>query len=332
MKRGGPSHPKLEQLGDLLDLRPREVVGIVELLHHFTDQYAYRGDVGRFSNRVIAKRCDWDGDGADLVDAMLRAGILDAHPVHRLVVHDWPDHAPEYTKKKIKAGVGWAVDDEPPPQTGAKPASEPPQPVDAEVAPPRPDDSGDPPEDSGRSPEKSGLPRQGKAGQAKPEPGQATGGDEPPDKPPPRTRARKRTAAAQSPAPESLDDEQRAALIDWLERRGWGWYRSQLQVSVTKCLAHFRSTGQLRASWYATVQKWVTGDIERLDDPQHAALRAQIVERSRKAREVAQLESDMAAAGEEGDGSATSTEPAADGELPWLRMTDLGPTPPEEAA
>ena len=46
MKRGAPAHPKLAKLAKLLGIRKREAVGIVELLHHFTDEYAWRGDVG----------------------------------------------------------------------------------------------------------------------------------------------------------------------------------------------------------------------------------------------------------------------------------------------
>ena len=123
MKPGGINHPKVEELGDVLGIRLREARGIIEALIHFTNQYAERGDVGRFTDAQIAKRLDWGGKGEDperLIAGLLSTKWLEPHGAHRFVLHDWPDHAPDYTKRKVKGaaerpGPGWAEDDPEPP-------------------------------------------------------------------------------------------------------------------------------------------------------------------------------------------------------------------------
>lgn len=122
MKQGALGHPKMRRLARSLGLPRLHAAGMVEALFHFTNEYAYRGDVGRFSDDEIADVLEWGGDPAALTTALLEAGWADYHPIHRLVIHDWPDHAPDYTKRKAngipdgKGGwkhepVGWAVDD-----------------------------------------------------------------------------------------------------------------------------------------------------------------------------------------------------------------------------
>ncbi len=242
MKRGAPSHPKLESLGEALGLRKREVVGLVELLHHFTDTYAVRGDIGRFSNQQIARRVDWEDDPDQLIDALIAVGLVDIHPVHRLVVHDWKDHAPEYTKRKVGKGansadpLGWAVDDVPP----------------------------DPPSGSSRiNPDESGLPRQGKASQ-----GKAGGGKTPAATAAPRRRSRPRKKP-ETPPPDRLDPEAMAKLRDWLEGNSWWWFEPRLELSVARCLEHWRGKGETRVDWVASCRTWIGRDVERLLEPRH---------------------------------------------------------------
>ena len=123
MKPSSFDHPKTEDFADRLGIRMREAWGILDRLFAITTQHAHRGDVGsRFTNRQLARRLDWDeSEGVDkLVGALSSAGFLDPHPVHRFVVHDWSDHAPEYVKRKIRESTaGWAVNDRP--DTGATP-------------------------------------------------------------------------------------------------------------------------------------------------------------------------------------------------------------------
>lgn len=93
MKRGTPDHPKTRQLSLLLRLKRYEVVGVLESLWHFTAAYAKRGDIGRWPNATIAAAIEWTADADELIKALTDAGFLDNDPRHRLLVHDWADHA-----------------------------------------------------------------------------------------------------------------------------------------------------------------------------------------------------------------------------------------------
>lgn len=102
MKRGTPDHPKTLALMDSLACPKPMAVGILELLWHFTARYAPQGDIGRWSDANIAAGVCWAGDPSALVRALLSSGWLDEHAKHRLVVHDWHDHADDATKKHIQ--------------------------------------------------------------------------------------------------------------------------------------------------------------------------------------------------------------------------------------
>lgn len=102
MKRGTPDHPKTLALMEALACPRPMAVGVLELLWHFTARYAPQGDIGRWSDANIAAGVCWPGDPAALVLALVRAGWLDESPKHRLVVHDWHDHADDAAKKHIQ--------------------------------------------------------------------------------------------------------------------------------------------------------------------------------------------------------------------------------------
>ena len=93
MKRGTPRHPKLAALSMALGIKRWGAVGILEMLWHFTAEFAHAGDVGRFDDASIALALCWDGDSAELVSSLVRTGWLDRCRCHRLRVHDWPSHA-----------------------------------------------------------------------------------------------------------------------------------------------------------------------------------------------------------------------------------------------
>ena len=101
MKRGTPDHPKTLRLMDALKLRRREAVGILELLWHWTAKFAPAGDIGKYSDRDIARAVDWDGDGSDLVNALVMSGFVDRCGKNRVVVHNWQRHADDGVKKYI---------------------------------------------------------------------------------------------------------------------------------------------------------------------------------------------------------------------------------------
>lgn len=94
MKRGGPSHPKTDELAAILGVERWGAVGILESLFHWASTYARRGDVGRHRDAAIAKGIGWEGDPAALVAALRESGWFDVCCTeHRLRIHDWPEHA-----------------------------------------------------------------------------------------------------------------------------------------------------------------------------------------------------------------------------------------------
>ena len=96
MKHQTPESMKFRRLQRRLGSSKSVTVGTLELLWIATQRNAPRGDIGRHSDEEIAIECDWDGDPGFLVCALVETGWLDRHDEHRLVVHDWADHAPRY--------------------------------------------------------------------------------------------------------------------------------------------------------------------------------------------------------------------------------------------
>ena len=101
MKRGATDHPKVFDLCERLKIRRPAAIGYLELLFHFTAKYAPQGDVGRFSDKRIEAALDWPGAAGKLVSALCEAGWIDRDAEHRLVVHDWCDHADDSVKKRL---------------------------------------------------------------------------------------------------------------------------------------------------------------------------------------------------------------------------------------
>lgn len=105
MKRGTPRHPKLIDFVKRLDQRPQSIaaaVGYLELLWHFTSEFAPQGDIGRFSDDQIEAACDWTGKRGKLLGALRESGWVDESPVSRLLVHDWHDHCDDATRKRLQ--------------------------------------------------------------------------------------------------------------------------------------------------------------------------------------------------------------------------------------
>lgn len=102
MKRGTPNHPKTYALANALGVEVWAAAGLLECLWHFTARYSPRGDIGRWPDARIAADVGWKGDPASLVSLLTRCGWLDPHPLYRVVVHDWHDHADNSVKKHLK--------------------------------------------------------------------------------------------------------------------------------------------------------------------------------------------------------------------------------------
>jgi hypothetical protein len=106
MKRGTIDHPKTVMLSTKLG-GPRYVaVGILEALWHWASRYAIRGDIGKWSNEVIAKGVYWDGDPELLIQALLDSKWIDkVEGPCRMVIHDICDHA-DNTHRQCLADAG----------------------------------------------------------------------------------------------------------------------------------------------------------------------------------------------------------------------------------
>ena len=100
MKRGTIDHPKTLQLAAVLKIRLLEAVGLLESLWHWTAKYSPRGNIGQYPDEFIAHGIHWQGRG-DVIDALIQCRWLDRSAEHRLVVHDWHEHADESTKKSM---------------------------------------------------------------------------------------------------------------------------------------------------------------------------------------------------------------------------------------
>lgn len=114
MKRGATKHPKMKTLARALGIPIYGAWGIIEGLIHWTRDFAPAGDVGRFENQEIADGCGWDGKPSKLISALIRCGWLDRHEEHRLVVHDWHDHAEDAVHMALaRAGKYFATGEQP---------------------------------------------------------------------------------------------------------------------------------------------------------------------------------------------------------------------------
>lgn len=102
MKTGGPDHPKIFAAASALGITRRDMVGLLELLWQWTARYAPQGDIGRYQNEAIAAAVDWTADANILISRLLACRWLDSDETHRILIHDWADHAPDYVRKSLR--------------------------------------------------------------------------------------------------------------------------------------------------------------------------------------------------------------------------------------
>ena len=118
MKRGTPRHPKTLALAKAANISVPTAVGYLELLWHFTAEYAPQGDIGRYDVKYIEASILWKGPHGKLIEAMRRVGWIDPPPSGEwsdltrsnsgvtteevLTIHDWADHCDEATRKRLQ--------------------------------------------------------------------------------------------------------------------------------------------------------------------------------------------------------------------------------------
>lgn len=98
MKKDTVTKLKFKRLQRRLKLSLWQTIGVLEAIWHCTLMNAPDGDIGKLSNEEIAAAIEWDDDSETLILTLVECGWLDLDEAHRLVVHDWSDHAPNYLK------------------------------------------------------------------------------------------------------------------------------------------------------------------------------------------------------------------------------------------
>jgi len=102
VKRGTPRHPKTNALQRALGISLPTVIGYLELLFHFTAEFAPQGNIGKYDDAWIEAALGWKGRKGVLVGCLIDTHWVALHSECRLVVHDWHDHADDYIKKKLE--------------------------------------------------------------------------------------------------------------------------------------------------------------------------------------------------------------------------------------
>lgn len=117
MKREAADHPKL---WDLVDRLPEPyqnrfaALGLLEALTCFCAKFTPRGDIGAKSDAAIARWLGWPCAPSELIDALVESEWLDRSEEHRLLVHDWPQHADKYTHRAVIRALTTFADGTPP--------------------------------------------------------------------------------------------------------------------------------------------------------------------------------------------------------------------------
>lgn len=100
MKTGTESKLKFKKLQRLLGLPLWQATGVLESLWQCTVRNAPSGDIGRLSNEDVAFAIEWERDADELINALVECGWLDLCDKHRLVVHNWRIHCPDFVKRR----------------------------------------------------------------------------------------------------------------------------------------------------------------------------------------------------------------------------------------
>jgi hypothetical protein len=112
VKRECLNHPKLKLLARDLGMPVCFVRGIVESIWIVTAINFPRGDIGRMTDEEIGVATDYPGDATLLIESMVNRRLLDRHDEHRLIVHDWHEHADDAVHYKLaRAGLTFANGD-----------------------------------------------------------------------------------------------------------------------------------------------------------------------------------------------------------------------------
>lgn len=201
MKLATTRSPKFRRLMNLAGISRVQAAGTLELLWLFTIEQAPAGDVGRWSDSDIEAELDWQGAEGALVAALVSAGWLDRCAVHRLVIHDWADHAPEFLRKRSDRGRLALAAVTPCPDNGGH-------------CPPTADNGGQREEVAAVGGIREEKSSQEKPSQEKPRESAAEPAPAPAER---AARTRSDRKARETAVPDKLSDADRARVLQWAE-------------------------------------------------------------------------------------------------------------------
>ena len=93
-------HPKTKRLARALGVSKATAIGHLHLLWWWALSYAYDGQrVPPYDEADIADAVAWDGDPADLVEALVAAGFFERQK-DVILIHDWYDYAGKLLAKR----------------------------------------------------------------------------------------------------------------------------------------------------------------------------------------------------------------------------------------
>ncbi len=218
MKLTATRSPKFRRLMNITGLSRPATAGTLELLWLFAMEQAPSGDVGRWSDMDLEAELDWQGEPGELIAALVSAGWLDRCATHRLVIHDWADHLPDFLQKRVDRGT-----------------------LTIATLTPCPDDGGHRPPSSA-----NGGIREGKGSEAKPR-------EAKPSEEPPAPRARR--AKMRAPCPDALDDQEWTRVLAWAAKEGVPLADVVREWDAMR--DYWRGKGELRADWSASFRTWL---------------------------------------------------------------------------
>ena len=103
MLDGAFTSPKIRLLAAITGKPWPHALGLAGLLWRFAGKHAPSGAVGTHSDEEIAISLEWTEEPGELISALVRCRLLDeAPPPERLLVHDWPEHAPRYVRASLQ--------------------------------------------------------------------------------------------------------------------------------------------------------------------------------------------------------------------------------------
>jgi hypothetical protein len=94
-------HPKTKKLARRLGVSLPAAVGHLHYLWWWALDFAQDGSLDKFEDEDIADAMHWDGDAAQLVEALFFSGHID-ETEHGLVIHDWMDYAGKLLERREK--------------------------------------------------------------------------------------------------------------------------------------------------------------------------------------------------------------------------------------